>query len=165
MKFVSHKEKNPNLEKIKTKFLDNQFLNLKPCWYQSWESIDNADIEEWRKPVYEKDILIQGVNLSKLMILQDESRKKKFEFRKMYHPRGYDDRTSSILSAWIHKIPLLPPHFAFYGKEKLLISDGFHRINAALCLNETTIPIIVYFGSQDIENIDFIQSIGEMQLK
>ncbi|PIQ49462.1 MAG: hypothetical protein COW03_05165 [Cytophagales bacterium CG12_big_fil_rev_8_21_14_0_65_40_12] len=113
-------------------------------WLDTWESIEAAPIDEWRKPEFGHDVLIKYCPLAELIKNLDPKSTKKSHFlqRKIY-PDGFSkEKINRILKFIENDTPLLPPRITLDGK-LVKIEDGNHRMHCASYYDVAYIPIIV----------------------
>jgi len=139
----------------------------KSIWYKTLSEIKEHDTHALDSYYEGRSFFLKKVNLDRIVGELHDSYGKRFSERRFPREENnlsfsrttglYFTKTSSILEAWREGIPLMPAK-VFYEKGKLLIDDGNHRLHAALCLDEETVPLEVC----NPWNMEWLQLVDEI---
>ncbi len=130
-------------------------------FYDSWDAIESALVDEWRKPVKNHDVLIPNCRLDELIDNLDPnpsiSRKLIFEKKELEYIHFHKERIDRILN-WVESGKSLLPPTITTNDRYLRVSDGNHRILCACYLRIERITI-------SVPNNEFINGKSEFLLK
>jgi len=126
--------------------------SLKSVWFESVDEIRKHDPEAIASHEETRSVLLKNVNLMRVIDHLDESYRSRFTLTVLREGTASEicpvsklnsSRTARILNAWKNGIPLMPAIVCFKNG-KLFIVDGNHRLNAAFCLGEETVPLEIF---------------------
>ena len=131
------------LASIMEKFLGGELSNLEPSWLSNKLEIKKSKDPGWKDVNLNRYQVFCDINIDILLNNLSKDFHSYFFPKQLFNPRFDQHRTSGIVDAWVRDIKLPPPLLKVNNRDELYIEDGKHRINAAYCLNQSKLPILM----------------------
>ncbi|HYH16164.1 MAG TPA: hypothetical protein VD794_13135 [Flavisolibacter sp.] len=149
-------------DEISRLYKSNALPAISPLWHNNASVIDlnqqrdNKNIEELTTLPFS---VLNDVDFEVLLNNMTQDCPSICKANKLYHPSLDDYKISAIVNHWINGEPLIPPTIAIYNEEyiriaqrvgvepienKLVVIDGYHRLNTAYYFKAPLISILVY---------------------
>jgi hypothetical protein len=124
-------------------------LVVKPKWWTDLKKIKLKKDKEYLRP--EGMILINDIPTDKLINKLKSGNKDILKQRQLFHDKLDFMRTCKIVEHWTNGEKLIPPTIVWSSYyDTFEIENGRHRINAAICLGDTSVPIMTSIIERDI---------------
>lgn len=155
-----NRDDEPWLDKIIEEYQYKEVLNVLPMWHVNKEDI----IFEEQPEILDALLLCNGfeiihnVNFDRLLDNMIKVRAEVYRERKLFHEEFDDRKIARVIHHWLNGDKLIPPTITIESgiDGALFPTDGKHRLNVALFLGSTEIPILV-LSSQHAEILNILQ--------
>jgi hypothetical protein len=128
-------------EQLKHDFASGGIV-VKPLWWTDLRKIKLPRDKECLKP--QGMFLINDISINKLITNLIGRNKDIFKQQELFHTGLDFTKTCKIIEHWKNRQSIIPPRVIWSSySNSIEVSDGRHRLNAAICLGETKIPILV----------------------
>lgn len=118
--------------------------SVKPYWFADIHEIKLPQKLQYLKPDPLREVILNKINLTNLISSLGDGNKLLIQNPKLFKNNFSNKKTQLLIYQWKLEKQILPPSIKYCIKtNKIFISDGRHRINLALFLEATHIPICV----------------------
>lgn len=127
------------------------YSNLKPFWIRDIDKARLLDSADYLLPDPKREIILSNVNLENLIDLLKDGNRDALKVPGLFKKGFNDKKTEVLINLWRRGVKVLPPSVMFSQKlDGIVICYGRHRINVALFLGATHIPVVISLNENNI---------------
>jgi hypothetical protein len=123
-------------------YYESKVLNLRAHWWSSLSEINLNQEDEHLRPSH--CIFVQNISINIVIENLRSKNKTTLADKQLFHKHLQVPKVWRIINHWKKDKKLIPPTITWSNLyDSIEIEDGRHRFNTAMCLGESSIPVLV----------------------